>query len=156
MRCVISGDAEKRTLGGAAGTGGRSRGCFSAGALPDKRKESERKMRSDSVEWLRGQDLNLRPSGYEPDELPNCSTPRYTGVSFECLYRIPYGGADVNSFFQKCGRGGQTLFGAARLTAGKKGGSGRFKPWLGGRRLRSCQRGSRPSCRTGRCAPPRG
>ena len=23
-----------------------------------------------------GQDLNLRPSGYEPDELPGCSTPR--------------------------------------------------------------------------------
>jgi hypothetical protein len=25
--------------------------------------------------WLRGRDLNPRPSGYEPDELPGCSTP---------------------------------------------------------------------------------
>ena len=25
--------------------------------------------------WLRDKDLNLGPSGYEPDELPNCSIP---------------------------------------------------------------------------------
>ena len=29
------------------------------------------------LNWLRGTDLNRRPSGYEPDELPGCSTPRY-------------------------------------------------------------------------------
>src|SRR5262252_9318293 len=30
---------------------------------------------SGPVNWLRGLDLNQRPSGYEPDELPGCSTP---------------------------------------------------------------------------------
>ncbi len=27
--------------------------------------------------WLRDLDLNQGPSGYEPDELPGCSTPRW-------------------------------------------------------------------------------
>ena len=31
--------------------------------------------------WLRGGDLNPRPLGYEPNELPDCSTPRHE--SFE-------------------------------------------------------------------------
>src|SRR5918999_5231775 len=26
--------------------------------------------------WLQGRDLNPRPPGYEPGELPDCSTPR--------------------------------------------------------------------------------
>ena len=29
-----------------------------------------------AVKKLRGKDLNQRPSGYEPDELPDCSIPR--------------------------------------------------------------------------------
>src|SRR6476661_6186550 len=29
---------------------------------------------------LRGQDSNLRPPGYEPDELPDCSTPRCASI----------------------------------------------------------------------------
>jgi hypothetical protein len=28
------------------------------------------------AKWLRGRDLNPRPLGYEPNELPDCSTPR--------------------------------------------------------------------------------
>lgn len=46
--------------------------------------------RAQRVEW-RGQDLNLRPRGYEPRELPDCSTPRqHHPVGMRCgpvLYR---------------------------------------------------------------------
>ena len=29
---------------------------------------------TEGFKWVQGQDLNLGPSGYEPDELPDCST----------------------------------------------------------------------------------
>ena len=42
----------------------RSEGVFCPFSAPRFRK------------WLRGRDLNPRPLGYEPNELPDCSTPR--------------------------------------------------------------------------------
>ena len=40
--------------------------------------------RTSGWKWLRGLDLNQRPSGYEPDELPGCSTPRSQGLLLYC------------------------------------------------------------------------
>ena len=33
--------------------------------------------------------MNLRPSGYEPDELPDCSTPRQYDISERLRIRVP-------------------------------------------------------------------
>ena len=46
---------------------------------------------------MRGPDLNQRPSGYEPDELPDCSTPRLKDVHIFIAINLK----KVNIFFQK-------------------------------------------------------
>jgi hypothetical protein len=40
--------------------------------------------------WLRGVDLNHRPLGYEPNELPDCSTPHLDHSNHaECRQTLP-------------------------------------------------------------------
>ena len=39
-------------------------------------------------DWLRGLDLNQRPLGYEPNELPGCSTPHSQSNNALCLGQI--------------------------------------------------------------------
>ncbi len=68
--------------------------------------------------WLRGLDLNQRPSGYEPDELPGCSTPRK--VCGSGRVGVSVGAGSDRS--RECGghRGGRC--GVTRRALGRPGG----------------------------------
>lgn len=46
------------------------------GTNKEKKQPFDCDQRAAFDKW-RGQDLNLRPRGYEPRELPGCSTPRH-------------------------------------------------------------------------------
>ncbi|GEM_PF-1446384 len=53
------------------------------------------------VIWLREPDLNRRPSGYEPDELPDCSIPRLWGAFYSPITRCQSKGRKKAYFIQK-------------------------------------------------------
>ena len=106
--------------------------------------------------WLRGQDLNLRPSGYEPDELPGCSTPRqgcrcrfFSSFFREILSRLSRSGGDLLSHVLR-----RSTIGAAALNGRVRDGIGCFA------RARATRPGKRRSALSrdpfegaGRCCP---
>jgi hypothetical protein len=50
--------------------------CISRGIAHGETTKAPGHAGSLCLDWLRGTDLNCRPLGYEPNELPDCSTPR--------------------------------------------------------------------------------
>ena len=90
--------------------------------------------------WLRGEDLNLRPSGYEPDELPGCSTPRGFGGVCE-------GGGEGVGFGWP---GGDLLSRVLRRsTIGAEGVDGRVRDGIGCLSLAMTTRPAKPGGRDG-------
>ncbi len=67
---VVSNGAEPDTCGVAAYW------MFLVAAETDKKKALVNMESPRLFMWLRGPDLNQRPLGYEPNELPDCSTSR--------------------------------------------------------------------------------
>ena len=53
------------------------------------------------IKWSRGLDLNQRPPGYEPGELPNCSTPHCMIRTLKLL-RFPCARYKYTFFYRTC------------------------------------------------------
>ncbi len=62
-----------------------------------KRKSGRRELSSNRfrIYWLRGLDLNQRPLGYEPNELPDCSTPHLDSSNRSAQGQTTLGGAGL-------------------------------------------------------------
>ena len=86
--------------------------------------------------WWRGWDLNPRPSGYEPDELPDCSTPRRTNEA-SSTSTPPSRGRPVNASCSSTARTARwvAFAGRARRGADPRAPGGRSRP-LAPRRAR--------------------
>jgi hypothetical protein len=56
------------------------------------------------LRWLRGLDLNQRPLGYEPNELPDCSTPQfeYSETASRCQDFSPSGQSRTPAGWVEC------------------------------------------------------
>jgi hypothetical protein len=89
--------------------------------------------------------LNLRPSGYEPDELPGCSTPRQNGrwpMAFQSGTPFVMRFSRILEEFYALGRpGGDLLSQVLRhSTIGAKAFDGRVRDGIGSDRLAKATR----------------
>jgi hypothetical protein len=91
--------------------------------------------------WLRGPDLNRRPSGYEPDELTGCSTQRGCGIvtRHRVEVRAALGGPGGDLLSHVLGRS----------TIGAEGFHGRVRDGIGCRPLAMATRSSERRPRAG-------
>src|ERR1039457_445612 len=75
--------------------------------------------------WLRGVDLNHRPLGYEPNELPDCSTPHFDhNVCCICGQTTSLGNLPGGSNLVALGSAGLLIRTRANARCGRR--SGRF------------------------------
>jgi hypothetical protein len=108
-----------------------------------KQKNPRKRYAFKGLIWLRGQDLNLRPSGYEPDELPGCSTPRQQLAISRAANRFALTRENVISRgFSALGRPGDDLLSRVlrHSTIGAKAFDGRVRDGIGSGRLAKATR----------------
>ena len=60
-------------------------------------KGSQHRCKPFQGDWLRGRDLNPRPLGYEPNELPDCSTPRQEDLVYRTWASAATWSAEITS-----------------------------------------------------------